>query len=190
MKRPQPGFTLIELLCVIAIIGVLTALLLPSLGQAKKRAQRVACVSNLRQVGQGFHLFANDHEGKFPMRVSQSDGGSEELLSAGVPIHGDLQMAFQHFQPLAAELVTPKILICPSDARQATNPFPALRNENLSFLVNVAAENGNASSVLAGDRNARTFPPWRVRRNCASAGTTSCIASGATCFTVTDMSPN
>jgi prepilin-type N-terminal cleavage/methylation domain-containing protein len=55
------AFTLIELLCVIAIIGILAALLLPALSRGKTRAQRIQCVSQLRQVGLGFHGFAHDH---------------------------------------------------------------------------------------------------------------------------------
>ena len=150
------GFTLIELLCVIAIIGVLAALLLPALHQGKARARRVACGSNLRQVGQAFHAFAHDHFGKFPMRIAGADGGSAE--SPGVPIQGDLEMAYQHFQPLAPDLVTPKLLVCPMDARPAAASFAALRNESLSYFINVAAEHGSAVSVLAGDRNVTNAP--------------------------------
>lgn len=147
------GFTLIELLCVIAIIAILAALLLPAFGQAKARAHRVACVNNLRQVGYGFHLFANDHQGKFPMRVLTGDGGSAEFVQVGVWIGGDLQLSFQHFQAMAGELGTPKILTCPTDTRQPTNSFTLLQNDNLSYFVNVNAENGKATSILAGDRN-------------------------------------
>ena len=151
--RRVGAFTLIELLCVIAIITILAALLLPAFGQAKARARRVACVNNLRQVGYGFHLFANDHRGKFPMHVPAGDGGSAEFIPAGARIDGDFQLAFQHFQAMATELGTPKILVCPADMRQSTNPFALLQNDNVSYFVNVAAENGRATSILAGDRN-------------------------------------
>ena len=60
------GFTLIELLVVIAIIAILAALILPALARGKDSAQRIACVSNLRQLGYVYHLYIQDYNNKLP----------------------------------------------------------------------------------------------------------------------------
>ncbi len=70
-RRPagaeKQGFTLIELLIAIAIILILAALLLPMLTEARLQAQRVACLSNLRQIGMGFAAWAEDHDDRTPI---------------------------------------------------------------------------------------------------------------------------
>lgn len=60
------GFTLIELLVVIAIIAILAAILLPVLAQAKERANRASCMSNLHQQGMAFTIYTGDDNGNFP----------------------------------------------------------------------------------------------------------------------------
>src|ERR1039457_3827295 len=65
-RKQRSAFTLIELLVVIAIIVILAALLLPALSRAKASAQRADCISNLRQISLGIHLYAGDNGETLP----------------------------------------------------------------------------------------------------------------------------
>lgn len=65
-SRDAAAFTLIELLTVIAIIGILAALVLGSIGMVRKKAQQTRCVANLRQVGVAILLYVDDHKGRLP----------------------------------------------------------------------------------------------------------------------------
>jgi prepilin-type N-terminal cleavage/methylation domain-containing protein/prepilin-type processing-associated H-X9-DG protein len=56
------GFTLIELLVVIAIIAILAAILFPVFAQAREKARQATCISNMKQIGVAWHLYAQDYD--------------------------------------------------------------------------------------------------------------------------------
>ena len=69
MKRN--GFTLVEILVVMAIIGILSALLYPVFARAKARAHQVTCINNLKQLGEAIELYEQDYDGMvMPVRIS------------------------------------------------------------------------------------------------------------------------
>ena len=65
--RRRTAFTLVELLVVIGIIALLISVLLPALNSARKQADRVKCLSGMRQLGNAYFLYANENKGMWPV---------------------------------------------------------------------------------------------------------------------------
>jgi prepilin-type processing-associated H-X9-DG protein len=127
-------------------------MLLGALGKAKTRATRAACLSNLRETGIGFTLFANEHNSAFPMDVPAAAGGARDYRPV-VPAGQFLADFPQAFSSLSNELVNPKILICPADSRLPAVNFAQFTDTNLSFYAGLQTSFSLPASVLAADRN-------------------------------------
>ena len=121
-------FTLIELLVVIAIIAILAAMLLPAIGKAKKMAQKVACINNLKQLGTYTNLYLTDYDGYYPYSIV-NEGRSDFYSSwtstlAAYFLHSSKNTVIEKYHRFgsnntqrAAAVKVLKIFICPSELR-------------------------------------------------------------------------
>lgn len=112
------GFTLIELLTVIAIIGILAAILVPVVGKVRNSARQTQCLSNLRQIGLAFTSYANDNRDRWPL-PSETIGGTTYQFS---------RVLFRYVYPNAQADVAPAELLetvftCPSATEELTQSF-------------------------------------------------------------------
>jgi hypothetical protein len=150
------ALTRVELCVVIAVIAAFAIFFLSVPDRnVRARALRIQCVNNLKQTGIALDVWAGDHGQKFPMEISQTNGGTMEFATG--------PNEWRHFQIMSNELSTPKVLLCPADDARpvaATN-FTFFNNSNLSFFINLDYSRPNPHALWSGDRNLTNGTPIR-----------------------------
>ena len=138
------------ILVVIAVLFALWMLNNPGGAAIKRRAQRINCVSNLKQIALSARIWEGDHGNQYPMSVSVTNGGGREWIATG--------NIAACFRVMSNELSATKILICPADEDRmpATNFTTGFDNSHIGYFVSLNASEIYPQQLFMGDSNLMT----------------------------------
>ena len=155
-RRRRGAFTLIEILVVVSIIGLLVAILLPSLRRARGQAKRTVCASNLRSIGIGFASYLSETNDRMPY-------ASFLPSTTPFPLEGDEPIYIADVL-LPHTGGNPNLFKCPRDETGRTRPEP----NHLSSYFQTEHSSYEYRTRLNGltvTEYANTYERWTGRRN-------------------------
>ena len=134
--RMKGAFTLIELLVVIAIIAILAAMLLPALASAKKRAQGIGCINNLKQLTLASPVYAGDFQDAIPINDASGDAWVTGDVSGRTGVDGITNLANLFAGVLWNYNKAAGIYQCPGDKNLVQGvTAPRVRNYALNGMM-------------------------------------------------------
>src|SRR2546423_11170011 len=107
-KRAVTAFTLLELLVTIFVIGILAALLFPTLARSKASARDTGCLNNLHQIGLALQVYVDENENRVPTMFDSPITAEAGITNPLLPSVGKVLLPF---------LASSNLLRCPSDDR-------------------------------------------------------------------------
>jgi len=129
-KTPAVNFTLIELLVVIAIIAILAGMLLPALNRAKQAAQKTSCINNIKSIGLGFQMYADDYNDYLPGTQASNYDDINNMWFGLVNLYTKNTKVF-------------------TECRYRSRPLPNLHNQNDYWYFNYVSY-GVADGIVKG----------------------------------------
>jgi len=153
------AFTLIELLVVIAIIAILASMLLPALASAKNHAAKIKCSSNLRQLGIGIALFADDNGSMFPPAADQTINKEQITWDSYINyyIGGHISRADLELGDMSPEDSSP-VLLCPADMGPDMSWVPPGSCGRRTYAMNAAGQKYGTSYQINVLQHGYTLP--------------------------------
>jgi prepilin-type N-terminal cleavage/methylation domain-containing protein len=148
------AFTLVELLTVVAIIGILAAVLLPALSAAKAQSQRASCINNLKQLAYCAQMYPADNGGK--LAANQPDPSIAKVSDTNTWLRGNMKISADSTN---SNFIRQGLLF-PYASHTAVFHFPADRYET----GNAPRTRSYSMNSWVGSRYMETFPEQRVFR--------------------------